>query len=60
MRFGISIVGDIVRLVDTEVKAGEKAVTTMLRVAGTSLKTAWHAQITGAGLVQCVGHHRRA
>ena len=50
MRFGVSIVGDIVRLMEAEVKAGEKAVTTAMRDAGTGLKTAWRAQITGAGL----------
>ena len=50
MKLGVSIVGDIVRLMDAEVKAGEKAVTTAMRDAGTGLKTAWRAQITGAGL----------
>lgn len=50
MRFGANIVGDIVRLMEAEVKAGEKAVTTAMRDAGTGLKTAWRAQITGAGL----------
>ncbi|MDO5706721.1 MAG: DUF6441 family protein [Paracoccus sp. (in: a-proteobacteria)] len=50
MRFGVNIVGDIARLMEAEVKAGEKAVTTAMREAGTGLKTAWRAQITGAGL----------
>lgn len=50
MKLGVSIVGDIVRLMEAEVKAGEKAVTTAMRDAGTGLKTAWRAQITGAGL----------
>ncbi len=50
MKLGISIVGDVVRLMEAEVKVGEKAVTTAMRDAGTGLKTAWRAQITGAGL----------
>ena len=50
MKLGVNIVGDIVRLMEAEVKAGEKAVTTAMRDAGTSLKSAWRAQITGAGL----------
>jgi len=50
MRLGVNIVGDTVRLMEAEVKAGEKAVTTAMRDAGTGLKTAWRAQITGAGL----------
>ena len=33
-----------------EIAAGEKAVTTAMREAGTGLKTSWRAQITGAGL----------
>lgn len=35
-----------------EVLAGERAVTGAMRTAGTSLKTAWRGQITGAGLGQ--------
>ncbi len=60
MRFGVSIVGDIVRLMEAEVKAGEKAVTTAMRDAGTGLKTAWRAQITGAGLGARRAGDRRA
>jgi len=33
-----------------EVAAGERAVSAAMREAGTELKTAWRAQITGAGL----------
>jgi len=33
-----------------EVAAGERAVTAAMREAGSGLKTAWRAQITGAGL----------
>jgi hypothetical protein len=35
-----------------EAAAGERAVTAAVREAGTSLKTAWRDQITGAGLGQ--------
>lgn len=41
---------DIVKLMQAEITAGEKAVTNAMREAGTGLKTAWRAQITGAGL----------
>lgn len=47
MRFAVNIVGDLVRLMQAEVKAGEKAVTTAMRDAGTGLKTVWRAQING-------------
>ena len=50
MKLGVNIVGDIARIMDAEVKAGEKAVTTAMRDAGTGLKSAWRAQITDAGL----------
>ncbi len=50
MKLGVNIVGDIARIMDAEARAGEKAVTTAMRDAGAGLKTAWRAQITGAGL----------
>lgn len=50
MKLGINIVGDIARIMQAETRAGEKAVTTAMRDAGTGLKSAWRAQITGAGL----------
>lgn len=50
MKLGINIVGDIANLLESEAKAGERAVTTSMRLAGTGLKDAWRAQITGAGL----------
>jgi hypothetical protein len=50
MKLETQIIGDIARIMDAEVKAGEKAVTTAMREAGTGLKAAWRAQITGAGL----------
>jgi hypothetical protein len=50
VKLGINIVGDIASLLDAEAKAGEKAVSAAMRIAGTGLKDAWRAQITGAGL----------
>ena len=41
---------DIAKLMQGEIKAGEKAVSAAIRDAGTGLKTSWRAQITGAGL----------
>lgn len=50
MKRGVNIVGDIARIMEAETLAGEKAVTAAMREASTGLKTAWRAQITGAGL----------
>jgi hypothetical protein len=50
VKLGINIIGDIASLLDAEAKAGEKAVSAAMRIAGTGLKDAWRAQITGAGL----------
>lgn len=41
---------DIARLMRAEITAGEKAVSAAIKDAGTGLKSAWRAQITGAGL----------
>ena len=41
---------DIVAMMQAEIAAGERAVSTAIREAGTGLKTAWRGQITGAGL----------
>jgi hypothetical protein len=46
----LEIIGDIAAMMAAEVRAGERAVVAATRVAGTSLKAAWRAQITGAGL----------
>ena len=46
----MDIVGDIDAMIAAEIAAGEKAVTKAVGDAGTSLKTAWRGQITGAGL----------
>jgi len=50
MKLKAQIIGDIARIMEAEARAGEKAVTTAMRDAGTGLKSAWRAQITGAGL----------
>ena len=50
MKLGVDIVGDIARIMEAETLAGEKAVTAAMREASTGPKTAWRAQITGAGL----------
>ena len=50
MKLNIEFNPDIVALMKAEVAAGEKAVSAAMREAGTSLKSAWRSQITGAGL----------
>ena len=52
MKLKLDIDPDIVALMQAEIAAGEKAVSTAMREAGTGLKTAWRGQITGAGLGQ--------
>ncbi len=50
MKLRLDIHPDIVAMMQSEVKAGEKAVTVAMREAGTGLKAAWRGQITGARL----------
>ena len=50
MKLKLAIDPEIVALMAAEVAAGERAVTTAMREAGTGLKSAWRTQITGAGL----------
>lgn len=50
MKLKLDITPDIVAMMAAEIVAGERAVTGAMRDAGTSLKTAWRGQITGAGL----------
>jgi hypothetical protein len=52
VKLDLSVTGDIVTAMRAEVLAGEKAVTTAMRVAGSSLKSDWRAQITRARLGQ--------
>jgi len=50
MKIKLDLTPDLIAAMAAEIKAGEKAVSTAMREAGTGLKTAWRAQITGAGL----------
>ena len=52
MKLNVSFTPDLVALMRAEVAAGQKAVSTTMAQAGTSLKSAWRTQITGAGLGQ--------
>lgn len=52
MKLDLSVTGDIVTAMRAEILAGEKAVTTAMRVAGAGLKSDWRAQITSARLGQ--------
>ena len=52
MKLKLDITPDLVAMMAAEIKAGEKAVTKAVNEAGTSVKSAWRAQITGAGLGQ--------
>ena len=50
MKLKIAFDPDLVALMQAEIAAGEKAVSAAMREVGTSLKSAWRGQITGAGL----------
>lgn len=50
MKLKLEISPDLAALMQAEIAAGEKAVSTAMREAGASLKSAWRGQITGAGL----------
>ena len=52
MKLNVSFNPDLVALMRAEVVAGQKAVSTTMTQAGADLKSAWRAQITGAGLGQ--------
>ena len=52
MKLDLSVNGDIITAMRAEILAGEKAVTTAMRVAGAGLKSDWRAQITRARLGQ--------
>ena len=52
MKLNINFTPDLVALMRAEVATGQKAVSTTMTQAGASLKSAWRAQITGAGLGQ--------
>jgi hypothetical protein len=52
MKLKLDITPDLAAIMAAEITAGERAVSTATREAGANLKTAWRAQITGAGLGQ--------
>lgn len=52
MKLKLDVTPDLVAMMATEIAAGEKAVSAATREAGITLKSAWRAQITGAGLGQ--------
>ncbi len=52
MKLQLDITPDLVAMMAAEIKAGEKAVSKAVNEAGNSVKSAWRAQISGAGLGQ--------
>jgi hypothetical protein len=52
MKLNLDITPDLVAMMAAEIKVGERAVSKSVTEAGNSVKTAWRAQITGAGLGQ--------
>lgn len=52
MQFKLDVQPDLVAMMKAEIEAGERAVTAAMGQAGLGLKSAWRAQITGAGLGQ--------
>ena len=59
MKLKLDIDPDLVALMQAEIAAWEKAVTAAMREAGTSMKSAWRSQITGAGLGTRLGNSIR-
>lgn len=50
MKLGVEITPDLVAAMTKEIKAGERAVSRAMQVAGQELKSDWRDQITRAGL----------
>jgi len=59
VKLKLDIDPDIVALMVAEIAAGERAVTSAMRQAGTDLKSDWRGQITGAGLGARLGNSIR-
>jgi hypothetical protein len=59
MKIKLDLTPDLIAAIAAEIKVGEKAVSTAMLEAGTGLKTAWRAQITGAGLGTRLGNSIR-
>lgn len=59
MKLKLEISPDLAAMMQAEIRAGEKAVTTAMREAGAGLKSAWRGQITSAGLGTRLGNSIR-
>lgn len=59
MKLKVQFDPNLVALMQAEIAAGEKAVSEAMRDAGSSLKSAWRSQITGAGLGTRLGNSIR-
>jgi hypothetical protein len=60
MKLKLDLSPDLIALMAAEIRAGEKAVTKAVNEAGNGVKSAWRAQITGAGLGQRLARTIRA
>lgn len=60
MKIRVDVTPDLIALMQEEVKAGQKAVSITMAQAGANLKSAWRAQITGAGLGQRLANSIRS
>ena len=60
MKISVSFTPDLMAMMRAEVAAGQKAVSVTMAEAGASLKSAWRAQITGAGLGQRLANSIRS